>query len=200
MRRREFIVGLAVLPVVTRAILNAKEDALQRFHAKYGSLKSMSCGFSSRIAKGTIVARKGGKYRIELDDRTIVCNGSTVYNAQKSTKTVVIDSYKPSSDEASVERIFFVMLNVYQGFVEIHDGKGIQIKLTPPTPQAMIGSVSEARVYMYNDGKYLIHGIWIEEGASSTSWDIKNLKLNTKIPESQFEFKVPKGWQSVDLR
>jgi outer membrane lipoprotein-sorting protein len=46
----------------------------------------------------------------------------------------------------------------------------------------------------------LIRKIQMQSGYSLQTWDIKDLKLNPKLGNNTFEFKIPEGTEVVDLR
>lgn len=197
MNRRDILSTLLLLPLAKSVSLLATTDAIQKFHSTYGALKTVSCSFASSYTSGSLKAKKGGSYRIELKDRIIICNGRQLYNVQSSTKTVVIDNYQQNSDEISVERIFFVLLNVYRASV-VPGSNDKQIRLTPPDKTATIAGVTEV-VVTVNEA-FLITRIDVKEQAANTTWTISSLRLNAKLSNSDFTYSPPKGWQVVDLR
>lgn len=182
-----------VLPVATTATVFAKDD-IQRFRDLYSSLKTISLSFSSSAAKGTLVAKAGGMYRIELGEKKFVCNGQQIWTVSAKTKTIVIDAFDSDNDQMSIERVFFVLLNVYR---PKKISKSV-IQLTPPDPSATVAGVEKVECTV--DSKMRISSIRVFEGGSPTTWKISNLKVNKNVNNGQFTVTPETGWDVIDLR
>jgi outer membrane lipoprotein-sorting protein len=174
------------------------EDILQAFHKKYDNLSSMSCNFTSSGFKGMMYAMRGGKYRIELGERSIISDGQVVFNVQYSTKTVIINEYDVNTDDVSVEKILFTLLNVYRAEVIKNTSKIVLIRLLPPNMDVTIAGVD--KVELTCTKTLDLRSIDVYNNSSRTTWSVQNLKLNKKINSAQFTFNPPAGWQTVDLR
>lgn len=197
--RRSFLRLLAVAPVaaVFSARLAAGEDPIDHFLRRYAGLKSVDVSFTSDRLEGRLRARKGGLYRIEAGDRLFVSDGSTIWNVQRTTKTVVLDRAMAQPEEMSVDRIFFVLLNVYTPSVKV-GGASPTLRLSPPDPTARIAGVEWADVSM--NANYEITAITVREGGSTTTWKITNLRRDPKLGVDLFSYTIPEGWNAVDLR
>lgn len=182
----------------TASFAASEEDILQAFHKKYDNLSSLSCKFASNGYQGTMYAVRGGKYRIELGDRTIVSDGSVVYNAQHTTKTVIINEYNRELDDISIEKVLFTLLNVYRANVIKSTTSIVIIRLLPPNNDAAIAGVD--KVELTCTRKLDLSSIDIYNNSSRITWSVQNLKLNKRIIGAQFTFSPPAGWQTVDLR
>ncbi|MDZ4745844.1 MAG: outer-membrane lipoprotein carrier protein LolA [bacterium] len=187
-----FAAAVLVMPLAGR-------DALDAFQAKYTKLKSVSCTFRDATGmRGSLKARKGGMYHITLSDREIICDGQTVWNVVPSTKTVVLNTYKPSSDEVSLERVFFLMLNIYRPTLISHTKQSSLIRLAAPREDAMLANINQAEIIL--DRRNIITSINVTEYGTTSTWFVSKLVLDRKLPPSTFTFSIPKGWQTVDLR
>lgn len=190
---------LAALTLTSTAL--AATTTVDRFIQRYHGLTSVSCGFrDAHGLSGTVQARKGGSYRVELPDRTIVCNGSVVWSATPTSKTVIVNAYRAQAMDLSIERVFFTLMNVYRPtLVKDYDAsKTATIRLTPPAENAMVGSVKSVDVVV--DASMNVVRIVVQEDAATTTWSVSKLRLNAAIPSSAFTYSVPKGWNQVDLR
>jgi len=177
----------------------SKTDAIEAFHAKYRSLSSMRMKFSgSDGISGTITARRGGKYRIAVGERTIVCDGKTVWNADATTLRVVINQYKPLSTDLSLERVFFEIMSVYRSQLVQSSAKATILRLTAPAPNAVIANVSSVDVTL--DASMNVSSVAISSGPSRISYSITKFKSNPATATSTFTFLIPKGWETIDVR
>jgi outer membrane lipoprotein-sorting protein len=196
-RPRLISTGLILCALAVPARSN--KDALEAFHAKYRSLSSIKMNFTSSDGlKGTITARRGGRYRIVVGDRTIVCNGSTVWNADAITHSVVINQYKPLSTDVSLERVFFEIMSVYRSQVVQSTAASTILRLEAPAPNAVIANVSSVDVTL--DASLNVTKVSITSGPSRISYTITKFRSNASTSASLFQFSIPKGWEVIDLR
>ncbi|MBI2794027.1 MAG: outer-membrane lipoprotein carrier protein LolA [Ignavibacteria bacterium] len=192
-------IAVSLFAVVgTVSFAASDEDILQAFHKKYDNLSSMSCKFTSSGFQGTMYAVRGGKYRIELGERSIVSDGKAVYNIQYTTKTVVINKYDDKTDDISVEKILFTLLNVYRAEVIMNTSKLVLIRLLPPDKDATIAGVDKVELTCTRTLDLRLIDVY--NNSMKTTWSVQNLKLNNKINTAQLTFSPPAGWQTVDLR
>lgn len=174
-------------------------DALDAFQTKYTKLKSVSCSFRDASGvRGSLKARIGGSYRVTLPDREIFCDGKTVWNVVPSTKTVIMNAYKATSDDISLERVFFLILNIYRPALLGATKQTSTIRLTAPREDALIANIHEVDITL--DRRNVITSVSINEYGTTTTWHLSNLLLNRSMPTSSFTYIIPKGWQTVDLR
>ncbi len=188
----------ALAAVVLTMPLTAR-DAIDAFQARYTKLTSVACSFRDASGvRGSIKARRGGLYNIRLTDRTIVCDGKTVWNVMPFTKTVVMNTYKATSEDVSLERVFFLMLNIYRPTLISTSKKASTIRLTAPREDAVIANIHQVDIIL--DRKNVITSVSINEYGTTTTWHLSKLVLNRSMPASTFTYSVPVGWQTVDLR
>jgi len=174
-------------------------DALDAFRAKYTKLKSVACSFRDASGmRGTLKARKGGLYHVALSDRSIICDGKTVWNVVPRTKTVMMNTYKTTSDDVSLERVFFLMLNIYRPTLVSTSKQTSTIRLTAPRADAVIANIEQIDLTL--DRKNMITTVSVNEYGTTTTWHLSKLVLNKSMPPTTFTYSVPVGWQTVDLR
>ena len=198
MVRHATAIGMAI---ITSATLYAS-DMAERFHRTYASLRSLSCTFTDPSGlKGSIQAVKGGKYRLQLPDRVMVSDGRSVWNATSSTKTVIINALQSgaaTTDDLSIERVFFTLLAVYRVQHE-QQARGLTtLRLVPPSPTATVGGVEWADVVV--DKAMSVRSITVHDASSTTSWTITQVRRNPSIAASTFSYVPPSNWQIIDLR
>lgn len=183
----------ALLPLSSSVTAMAKDD-VQRFRKLYSSLSTISLSFSSSAARGSLVAKTGGRYHVDLGDKLFVCDGQQIWTVSNKTKTIVIDAFDPDNDQMSIERVFFVLLNVYRPKMIGND----VVQLTPPDPSALVAGVEKVECTV--DSKMMITSIRVFEGGSPTRWNVSKLKLNKPVNENLFTVTPGQGWDVIDLR
>jgi outer membrane lipoprotein-sorting protein len=201
MKRRDFLSLMAGGSILfcSPFPLVAADSTYTAFRKKYAALSSVQFAFSGELLKGSLAARKGGLYHIELGDKTFVCDGHTVWMVQRSTKTVVIDRYTGASSEASLDRIFFVLFNVYvHSETTAVDKKRKRITLKAPSTQAVIAGITAVDIVVR--ANTVIETIIVHEGSTTQRWSIRDLKVDPKLDDALFRYRPPKDWQQVDLR
>ncbi len=184
----------ATIPVV---VAQTASPAIAKFRSMYGSLKSVDVSFESQGLRGRVRAQKGGKYRIEVSDRLFICDGTTVWNVQPPTKTVIVNRYQPLAESMSIDRVFFVLMNVYVPTV-LRTQPATVIRLLPPDPTAMTAGVSYADIGLNAAGT--ITSITVSESGVESVWNVTRLLRNPTIAASTFSYTPPKGWTVINLR
>lgn len=201
MNRREALQAVLGLSVAIGITYDAKAgaDLLQRFHATYRKATTIRCTFTSASGvSGTIIAKRGGFYRVELPDRTIVSDAKTVFSATASARTVILNSYRARSKEVSLEKVFFDIMNIYRGVIIEQRNGGGTIRLTPPDANAQISGVSNVDVTI--DKATKVTRIVLTENGSTTSYTVSKMSIDPKVASSTFSYTTPKGWEIIDLR
>lgn len=194
------VLTFTVLMMLCVTHVNSQSSDIQRFRTTYGALTSISCAFSDASGmKGMVKASKGGRYSITAGHMKIVCDGRTVWSSNAADKTVVISSYDASSEDVSLERVFFSILGVYD--VRVHSKTKAEIKfiLEPRQNGAVIAGVTRATVDV-NVSDFAIKSVTVTENGQTTTWALSNVRTNGKIRASAFVYKPAKGWNVVDLR
>lgn len=189
----------AALAAFSATTLFASDDVLQRFHRTYRGLRTISFSFTGGGASsGTMIAKRGGSYRVSMGDRTVVSNGSLVWNATASTKTVIVSEYKPTSMDISIERVFFDVMSVYRSSLQSSANGKIIIRLESPSPQTQIAGIST--VDLTCDARLNVSYVSITSQGAVSNFRISKLSTNRAFAASTFTYSVPKGWQLVDIR
>jgi outer membrane lipoprotein-sorting protein len=137
-------------------------------------------------------------YRIEVAGRTIVCDGKTVWSGDASTRSVVINAYKPLSTDVSLERVFFEIMSVYRSQVVQSNATSTILRLSAPEPAAVIANVTSLDVTL--NASYTVTQITVASGPSRITYAISRFKRNPSIAASSFRYTPPKGWEVIDLR
>jgi outer membrane lipoprotein carrier protein len=154
----------------------------------------------SKTVTGTLLLKKGNMYRINTDDKVMVTDGKTSWVYLPSSQQVLIDNFRNDKNNITPDKF---LLNVPADYFAVllstkkaDSGDVYILRLTPKSDNSFIRSirlvvtndwtVSSAEIADMNDTRY--------------TYTVNSLKVNTGLPDSEFEFVPPKGAQVVDLR
>ncbi len=176
----------------------ASESIVNRFHRTYQALQSVRCTFVlDGTHTGQLFAMRGKGYVLAMADRRIISNGTTVWNITPATKTVIVNNALQNGEDLSLERLFFTLLSVYRASAV--QGATNQLDLRPPAPAVRVAGVQSARVTV--DDNMRVTKVVVNDGATESTWVLKNLQLNAKpLATERFTYEPPSGWTTVDLR
>src|SRR5579872_3093447 len=183
---------------------DAAHDLLARIIERYSHASGVVAKFSESGAgdnvHGTITFKGKDKFRLELDDKTIVCNGKVIWIYTPSQNRVTIDAYHQKSNSLTPE--FFIAKvpdNAHARILDQGSDKYTRMLLEPPTEDAW-GFIKSLTIDV-EEGNATIHKVEIaSQDSAPRVITIQSLKLGTKPPESTFEFTPPKDATVVDLR
>lgn len=197
------VISLMQLSIVNAQ--NSKDEVFAQLRKKYGSMQALELSFSSLEPvsgiKGTLKALRSGKYHLTVSDRTIVCDGNSIWNYVPARKNVTINSVK-SRPSTSLDIVLFTFLYNYQpkALQEFTIGNSIYhgLELIPKSGKTAMGIKS--LTLFVKKGGFEIKRIQAIEGNQTLIWDIQSLKINTSLRESLFTFSPPKDTEILDLR
>ena len=186
----------------------SSEEVYAAVKKKYGGASSLQCSFSSVLGGqpsiiGTVKAKKGNKFVLDLGSRIIACNGETVWNFTKTTNTVVVSNYVDKG-QISIEKVFFTLLSAYTSATTFAErtSKGekyITLRLLPPSPDKIINGVRSISLEL-SPKLLAIQRISLIDPSGTQLWKVSSLKTESKLSDSIFEFTPPKDAQVVDMR
>ena len=189
---------IAAGALIATLALAPSDDLLQKFHARYRGLTTLSCSFrGSNGISGTILAKRGGMYRIAVGERTVVSNGKTVWNATTSSKTVIVSQYKPASTDVSIERVFFDVMSVYRSSIQATGAHEYTVRFDAPNPQVQIAGISSVEVQCSK--QLVVRSVRINAGGTTSDFSITKFTSNPRVTSADFTYTIPKNWQLVDL-
>lgn len=197
------VISLMQLSIVNAQ--NSKDEVFAQLRKKYGSMQALEVSFSSLEPvsgiKGTLKALRSGKYHLTVSDRTIVCDGNSIWNYVPARKNVTINSVK-SRPSTSLDIVLFTFLYNYQpkALQEFTIGNSIYhgLELIPKSGKTAMGIKS--LTLFVKKGGFEIKRIQAVEGNQTLIWDIQSLKINSSLRESLFTFSPPKDTEILDLR
>lgn len=183
---------------------NSKEEIFNYLKSKYGNIESIVAEFAlstNQKIKGKFWAKSGNKYIMQMDNRIITCNGTNLWNYSIKQNNVVISSFDKMSEEISVEKILFDLMNDYKVIEAKSElaSKGKKQLMIVLEKNKKEGNLSKVKIWV-DPNNYSINSVGIDRGGEFEIWNLSNLKINTKIEDSKFDFKTPKNAEEIDLR
>jgi outer membrane lipoprotein-sorting protein len=183
----------------------SKDEIFTKLKDKFSGAKAVSLNFTSEdnSLKGTLKAAKGNKFIINLKDRNIICNGKDLWNYSISDKKVTLSEYESSSSISSIDDI---LLNFTKSFkvlslIKENSSKNgsTNVIILQNIDDKKIKNVTEVK--LFSQGNFdEISAIEVKSKGNSRKYFVKNLQINPKLKDSNFEFSAPKGVELIDLR
>lgn len=211
MKRKLYLIFLSAL--FLHLSLNAQDASkiLKKVEKKYESINDLTASFTQNVIfgvsrmeqnfEGTLKMKKGNKYRIELEQQTIVTDGKTVWSYYHLNKQVMINNYKEDPKSFSPDR---VLVNVPKNYNTILLGEEILfgkknaiIKLTPKDEK----SLTKTMKVWIDLNTYLMRQIEITDVSDNfNKYVVNTIKINTNLSDSEFKFDTPKNVETIDFR
>lgn len=204
---------MAAVLIVCASVGSAQtaEEVLDRVHGTYAAVQDARVYFSQHVkfemAKleqnitGTLYVKKKNKYRVELEEQTIVTNGETVWSFSPVTNQVLIDHFDVDEQSLTPERVltgapgdFSATLSGREKFGRV---EVISIKLVPKDRGSFITSMK-----LWIDSKeWLIRKVeLVDQSGKTTEYVVNEIKINIGLKDSSFTYQIPEGVEVVDLR
>jgi outer membrane lipoprotein carrier protein len=154
----------------------------------------------SKTTDGTLYLKKGNRYRIETEDKIIVTDGKTSWIYMPASKQVVVDNFRDDKNTVSPDKFLLNVPSDYYVVLLSSKFTGTDttytLRLTPKSDNSFIRSI-----------KLIVTGSWTVRNAEISdmndtqyTYSVKELRINSGLSDSKFEFNPPKGVQVVDLR
>lgn len=202
-----FLISLVILTLIRTAhAADEAHDLLKRIVEKYGKSSGITVRFSEKgdgeSNKGTLSFRGKDRFKLDLGNRTVICNGKTIWVYTASEKRVTIDNYHANKNSMTPE--FFltgVPANAAATIIETN-GNIARLALSPAP-----GSGDEAWGFIskvlldVDKGDTRITRIEITDANSARRIiTVQSLAFDARIPDGAFNFTPPEGTTVVDLR
>ena len=187
------------------------QEVLEKVRKKYDSINDAELKFSQTVkfamtkieqhVNGTLFIKKGNKYRVELEEQTIVTNGETVWSYSVPNNQVLIDHFKMDERSLSPERILVGAPKDYAVTLVAREKVGktdaVVLKLVPKTDQSFVKSMK----LWVDDSDWLIKKVDLADvNGKETSYLVSEVRVNVGLQDSRFTYQIPDGIDVVDLR
>lgn len=198
---------------LSQSVLHSQnaDDILKKAEKKYNVIKDAIIEFTqinvfgvSKIENkfdGKLWMKKNNKYKIVLENQTIVTNGEIVWSYYPLNNQVIIDDYKDEPESFSPDKIMVnVPLNynaILIGTEKLFNKNTFVIKLTPRNERSLIKSM---KVWL-NKEEYFMEKVEIVDVSDNiTTYISKSITINAGLKDEIFQFSIPQGVEVLDLR
>ena len=211
---RRFIVVFLVTGVALQSSAGndpSAKDVLKKLQKRYETINDATVEFhqstkfslskAEQISEGTVYMKKGAKYRVETEQRTFVTDGETVWTYSPVTNQVLIDHFEETPRSFSPEKFLLKAPTDYSATFlrkeESSSGVSFVLKLVPKSDDSFIQSM---RLWV-QDKTWLIRKVeMLDQNETETTYEVRDIVINSGIDDKRFRFDVPAGAEVVDLR
>lgn len=210
------ITGIVVLAVLLVSIFSgctemSGDQIVQKMKEKQESIKDfsatmvMSSSFTGKsdMAKAKIISKMPQKSRVEflepseLAGQITVTDGTTLWNydpkRNEVTKMDLPETEGPSQMDYTFIKELINQTDIsYQG-AEKFEGRSVYVIRASPKDAGMMMSVRYSMLIDSETWMPLKIDMFDKDNNQIMSFEYKEIKFNTGIPDSEFEFKVPEG-------
>lgn len=183
-----------------------KDQIFDQVKSKFNGLNSINLKFidAETNQKGEITAAKNNKYVINIFGRSIISNGSTIWNYSVQDSNVLISNFQSFENELSIETLFFDLLkNFYP--VKITDNlssagnTGYRLYLKPKADYDNVHNIKSIELVVGKKNNNILEVSYLQDYAKY-KWLIKDIEINPEINESTFIFQKHNNIEVIDLR
>ncbi len=202
----------ASLVFLALAFADEKGDRIiEKLQKKYHAVKDATVSFTQEVKfgatgaeqsfSGTLYMKNGNRYRIEMEDQTIVTDGESVWRYTGMNKQLLIDKYREDPRGFSAENILVNIperfTSVVLGKEKISDLETLILKLTPKEER----SAAKWMKLWIDEGEVIVKKIQILDLSDNLMiYSIDTISFNTGLSAKMFHFETPDGANVIDLR
>ena len=210
---RVVLVSSVLLALIARSAFGGEdaETIISRLQKKYDSLRDMAVTFTQHVQfavtkaeqsfSGKLLMKKGNKYRIEMEQRTIVTDGKSVWSYNTTTNQVLIDRYKDDPKSFSPDK---VLLNIPGNYTSTLLGRdrldNREVSVVKLVPKVAKSQVKWMKVWVDTDDWVMKKVQVLDASENLTTYLVTDSQVNPGLAENQFQFQPPAGVDVIDLR
>jgi outer membrane lipoprotein-sorting protein len=192
-----------LLSILSSGYAQSSADAeFKEIKKIYGNMKTVSFNFvnqdNSNI-NGSLIAKRGNKFALQFGNRTIRCDGNSVWNYSKEENNVIISDFESHGEENSIETIFFSMLDNHKpvGLTSSTNSAGNKLMVLDLVSTADPNRKLE--IAYYPDSRTIAE-VTLTNNYVVETWLINKLKINPEITDNTFVFEANDKIEIIDLR
>lgn len=170
--------------------LQNKFQSVQNFSAEF---QQISNSFGDKIQqKGKFYYAKGNKFKIEFGSQTICSNGKTIWNFNSTENRVVINNLDEQPGIFSIDQYIMEFSN-FCDLGKIQDGIRLQ--------NCKDNNAFYKSIDLKYDSDYMLKSVDIKDNMNNRyAFELKNIVENKMNDLSIFNYKIPEGARTIDLR
>jgi outer membrane lipoprotein-sorting protein len=143
------------------------------------------------------ILAKGDKFRLEIPGTTIVSDGKTLWNYNKDAREVTIRHFDPESEDQNPSKMFTMYETGYKFKYDKEEKVGavpVHVIDLYPAIKPEKKRFHTVKLYVDKKKKQVVKMRMIMKDGGTQVYDVKSLKPNTEIADSQFVFDL-KGFK-----
>lgn len=187
------------------------DEVLSRLQRKYESLRDLSASFtqvvrfgvmqSTQTFGGKLWMKKNNKYRIEMDQQTIVTDGQTVWTYSELNRQVFIDTFRDDPKSITPERLLATApKNYFASLIGKEQLDGVETIVLKLVPKDSKSSMKSMKLWI-DPSSWLMTKVEVLDASETlTTYGAKDVKINAGIDDGLFRFTPPPGVDVIDLR
>ncbi len=206
------LLSVMFLSALSSPVLAQDSDAdtvFEELQAVYADAEALSASFHQHVVnpfgdefqnEGTLYV-SGDKYRVELEDQTIVADGETTWIHNHADRQVLVNEYQRDADTFAPTTFLLQLDDSYRPVEtgsESVDGVALRyLKLESEDPGAMFVSF----VMRFQEDDLRLRRVEIEDANETRmTFTLRDLDLDTELGDDLFAFDPPENVEVVDLR
>jgi len=199
------LLALALPALLAGSATAQSADAVaQRLSRQYQAVRSLQADFTQVLGGQTLrgtISVSGDAFRIQLPDQTLVSDGATLWSYSSEDNQVVVQDYRPQDMGFSVGQLLTDWTRQFRvtGASRATVG-GVAHDVLALVPREAGSSVRDATLYVRSSdavpARLRVHDV----NGHTLAFDLRNVRLNGRLPSGTFSFRAPAGAEVVDLR
>ncbi len=205
---------IAIVSILTFGVLMAQnaQDIIDDVQDTYEDVDNLTTEFnqietfkltgSKSVTSGKIYIKDGVQYRFESEDQKIITDGKTIWTYNDITKQALIDYLRPGSGAMLPRDILFKYPKEYYAtLLGTEKDKGKKIFILRLDPKEDVKSFVKSIKLWVQNKSWLIKKIETTDvNGNSTTFELTNIDIKTKLPDSLFKLKISNDMHVVDMR
>jgi len=203
-----FIIILISLPLraqTANSILTKvkqKYETLNQICAEFRQTFHWKMAGETQITDGKLCTAGGIKFRIEMQDQTIVCDGVTLWTLSKSNQQVLVDNAANGKESNPFLKSFIdkYFKNYKAQLLAEETIDGVphhHLLLTANTEDEFERSLE---LWIDKTTQIMRRIKQVDANGNDSIYDVIKLNQLPKLSEQDFKMVVPEGYETVDLR
>jgi outer membrane lipoprotein-sorting protein len=145
--------------------------------------------------------KKGNKYRIELEDRTIVTDGASVWTYSDLNRQAFIDVFRDDPKAVTPDRMLTDIPKNYDAMLlERETIEGTRTHVLKLTPRETGSLVKSLKVWVDPSEWLMVKIEVLDVSDNLTTYRIREVAFNSGLSDRMFHFDIPPDVEVIDLR
>jgi chaperone LolA len=202
---------LLMIALPCRAGGDDAAEIIAKLQHKYDGLTDATISFTQEMQfavtkneqsfSGKLWMKRGNRYRIELEEQTIVTDGVSVWSLNKPNNQLFIDKYRDDPKSLSPERVLTRLPETYTPALVGKEKTGEEeLTIVKLVPKVKNSAVKWMKVWIDTDRWLMRKAQICDAGENLATYRVVEMKINTGLPDAQFTFTPPATVEVIDLR